>query len=100
MADLALIEFDAETIRSEGSRLTNQMWKLIPMRENQENWEEQLEMILEEVRGLQVIFYKEPRFLTLRCKLEGLMSEEHFNIYRKVVFESITLIRGITNAAK
>jgi hypothetical protein len=32
-------EFSKETIQSNINRLTNQLWKLIPMRENNENWE-------------------------------------------------------------
>ena len=34
------------------NRLTNQMWKLIPMRENEENWLAQLDTILLELTGL------------------------------------------------
>ena len=36
------IKFPEETISKNITRLTNQMWKLIPMRENEENWEKQL----------------------------------------------------------
>jgi len=31
--------FSAEEINNEIIRLTNQLWKLIPMRENEENWQ-------------------------------------------------------------
>jgi len=32
------IYFTKEEIRNEVIRLTNQLWKLIPMRENEEDW--------------------------------------------------------------
>ena len=40
------IKFPEETISKNITRLTNQMWKLIPMRENEENWEKQLETVI------------------------------------------------------
>jgi hypothetical protein len=32
------IDFSKDTIKNETLRLTNQLWKLIPMRENEEDW--------------------------------------------------------------
>jgi hypothetical protein len=37
-------------------RLINQMWKLIPMKENEENWEKQLDTVILEIAGLKEIF--------------------------------------------
>ena len=37
-------------------RLTNQLWKLIPMRENEEDWKKQLESVTLEIVGLNEIF--------------------------------------------
>ncbi|MBO7536092.1 MAG: hypothetical protein J6T34_02980 [Bacilli bacterium] len=44
-------------------RLTNQMWKLIPMRENEEDWEKQLDTVILEIAGLNEIFVENPQFL-------------------------------------
>ena len=78
------------------SRLTNQMWKLIPMRENEEDWKKQLNTVILEVAGLNEIFIENPQFLQLLSKLEGIKTKEpEFNIYRKTVFESIGLLRGL-----
>jgi hypothetical protein len=46
------ITIPTEAVRSNVNRLTNQMWKLIPMRENNENWHDQLETIYIELAGL------------------------------------------------
>jgi hypothetical protein len=44
-------------------RLTNQLWKLIPMRENNEDWRKQLDTVTLEVVGLNEIFLSFPQFL-------------------------------------
>lgn len=87
------IKFPEETISKNITRLTNQMWKLIPMRENEENWEKQLETVIIEVVGLNEIFIMCPTFLQLLSKLEGLrVKDMNFELYRKTVFECINLI--------
>lgn len=78
------------------NRLTNQLWKLIPMRENEENWLGQLETVIIELAGLNEIFNINEKFLILLSKLEGLKTIEiEFLTYRKTVFETISLLREI-----
>ena len=85
-----------EAFNKNVSRLTNQMWKLIPMRENEENWEKQLNTVILEIAGLNEIFIENPQFLQLLSKLEGLkVQESEFGVYRKTIFESIGLLRGL-----
>ena len=76
------------------NRLTNQLWKLIPMREHEENWLMQLDSLIVEIAGLNEIFKVDGSLLKLLSKLEGLrVTETEFYIYRKTVFESISLLR-------
>ena len=92
------IKFPEEPISKNITRLTNQMWKLIPMRENEENWEKQLETVIVEVVGLNEIFVMCPTFLQLLSKLEGLrVKETNFELYRKTVFECINLIQELNH---
>lgn len=56
-------EFSNEVIHSNIMRLTNQLWKLIPMYENAEDWHKQLTTVLIEIRGLNEIFINNPLFL-------------------------------------
>ena len=85
-----------EILISDINRLTNQLWKLIPMRENEENWLGQLEMVIIEISGLNQIFSTHNNFIILLSKLEGLkIVETEFDIYRKTVFEVISLLRGM-----
>ena len=83
-------------------RLTNQLWKLIPMRENEEDWVKQLDTVKLEVAGLNEIFLSYPQFLQLLSKLEGLRQSEdlEFDLYRKTVFESINLLQEINRAQR
>lgn len=92
------VKFPEETISKNITRLTNQMWKLIPMRENEENWEKQLETVIVEIVGLNEIFVMCPTFLQLLSKLEGLrVKEMNFELYRKTVFECINLIQELNH---
>ena len=85
------LEFTTEMIQSSEKRLIAQTWKLIPMRENEENWEQQLQAVITEIIGLSKIFMNNPKFFILLAKLEGI-SNVDFMTYRKEIFESINLI--------
>ena len=75
-------------------RLTNQLWKLIPMKEHEEDWQKQLDTVVLEIAGLNEILIFSPSLLTLLSKLEGLkVVEVPFTLYRKTVFESISLLQ-------
>ena len=88
--------FEREEIEVNVRRLTNQLWKLIPMRENNEDWHKQLETVINEIVGFSVIFNAEPLYLQLLNKLEGLQNQDtDFNFYRKTVFETISLLQEI-----
>ena len=85
-------DFRKEDIEVNVRRLTNQLWKLIPMREHEENWSKQLNTVIIEIAGMNEIFL-DPQFLQLLSKLEGLSAyETDFELYRKTVFESISLL--------
>jgi hypothetical protein len=52
-----------ESIEKNIQRLTNQLWKLIPMREKKEDWKKQIETVIVEIAGLNEIFIVVPSFL-------------------------------------
>ena len=79
------------------NRLTNQLWKLIPMRENEENWQNHLSTVIVELVGLNEIFNFDERFLILLSKLEGLPQTDSFMTYRVVVFSAISLLTELAN---
>lgn len=85
---------EVEDIQKTVMRLTNQLWKLIPMKENEEDWQKQLDTVILEITGMNKILIFTPTLLNLLSKLEGLKEVEiSFQLYRKTVFESISLLQ-------
>ena len=82
-------------LTSDINRLTNQLWKLIPMRENKEDWLSHLNYLIVELAGLNELRSNtDEKFLILLSKLKGLQIEDTtFHVYRKTVFECISLLR-------
>lgn len=95
--DKYYINFPTSVKDKDKERLINQLWKLIPMRENSEDWKVHLSIITEEVVGLVKIYRDKTEGLILLSKLEGLTSKEcdDFMIYRKTVFRCIDLIAQV-----
>ena len=67
------------------------------MRQNEEDWEGHLKVIIEEICGLSEIYQNNLDFLILLSKLEGLTSSvcEDFMLYRKTVFRCIDLLTKV-----
>ena len=95
-----LYDFTEESIKKEITRLTNQLWKLIPMRENEEDWEKQLDTVTLELAGMNEVLIINPTLMSLLSKLEGLRIQKDipFTLYRKTVFESISLLQEFSRA--
>lgn len=88
------LNISEEDFNKNVQRLTNQLWKLIPMREHEEDWKRQLETVKIEIIGLNELFVGSI-FLQLLSKLEALsVVELDFDSYRKTVFECISLLRN------
>ena len=93
-------DFRVEDIDVNVRRLTNQLWKLIPMREHNEDWHKQLDTVILEIAGMNEIFIR-PQFLQLLSKLEGLRTQDiNFELYRKTVFESISLLHELNHGIR
>lgn len=96
VVDYQGIEYPNDSIEQNVTRLTNQVWKLIPMREHEEDWMKQLDTVNLEIAGLGVLFAAFPQFLSLRAKLEGIREvETTFELYRRTVFECISLLQEV-----
>ena len=95
--DKYCIDFPLETREQDLKRLINQLWKLIPMRENEEDWINHLNIMIEEISGLVEIYKDKTEGLILLSKLEGLTSNvcDDFMIYRKTVFRCIDLLAQV-----
>lgn len=91
------IGFSEEVKTIDAKRLINQLWKLIPMKENNEDWITHLAIVIEEISGLVEIYKEKVEGLILLSKLEGLTSKEcdDFMIYRKTIFRCIDLLSQV-----
>lgn len=89
-------EIAQETLSSNINYLTNQLWKILPMREKGEDWQTQLRTVIVEISGLNKLLDNQDAFLSLLSKLEGLLDTNiDFILYRKIVFECISQLRGL-----
>lgn len=93
------VEIDKKTVQVNLERIINQIYKLLPGREEGEDWERPLATVIEELTGMSRLFdICQASFLTLLCKLEGLFEckdEDDFQIYRRTIFECLGLLGGI-----
>lgn len=88
-----------EIIQSNLKRIINQIYKLLPLREEGLEWQKPLETLIIELSGMERLFDgQECDFFSLICKLEGLFTlghEEDFPLYRRTIFECLGLLSGI-----
>lgn len=92
-------EIDNKAIVANFKKITNQVYKLLPNREENIDWETPLSTIIEELSGMDKLLsnYHETLF-PLLCKLEGLYSltkEEDFFFYRRTIFECLNLLSSL-----
>lgn len=97
-------EIDNESIAVNLKRITNQVYKLLPSREEGMDWEKPLSTLLEEIAGMdRLLVGKHDILFPLLCKLEGLFiltQEEDFFLFRRTIFECLSLINDLTKTCQ
>lgn len=93
------LNIDTSAIVKNLKRLVNQIYKLLPYREEGADWQRPLSTIIEELCGMSAILneYHYELFMLL-CKLEGLYSldgKDDFQSYRRTIFECLNIIGGV-----
>lgn len=90
------IDIENNTIDNNIKKLTNQIYKLLPSREENLDWETPLETIMVELAGMDRLFIGQQNiFFSLLCKLEGLFTltnEDDFLLFRRTIFECLSLV--------
>lgn len=93
------IYIENKAIKINLKRLTNQIYKLLPTREESADWIKPLSAIIEEFIGMEALFLDHHDVLfQLLCKLEGLFAlskEEDFLLFRKTIFEILGLVNEL-----
>ena len=94
------VDIEEQTIHNRLQNLINQIYKLLPSREEGADCEKPLQTILEELAGMQRLMncgYSEI-FFPLLNKLEGLYSlveDDDFLCYRRTIFECLGLMNDL-----
>lgn len=80
-------------------RNINLIYKLLPMREEGQDWNKTLETIIEELVGMnRLLIDLQPALFPIICKLEGLYSlteENDMALFRRTIFECLSLLSKI-----
>ena len=79
-------------------RITNQIFKLLPSREEGNDWQTPLNNLIIEVAGMAELLKDHTDLFSLLCRMEGLLTltqEEDFLNYRKTIFECLGLMNNL-----
>lgn len=85
-----------EVVIKELKKITNLIYKLLPSREENLDWEKPLETIIEELAGMdRLLIDKHEILFPLLSKLEGLFTLtniENFGLFRRTIFECLSMM--------
>jgi len=91
-------EISKEAVIANIDRITNQIFKLLPSREEGGDWITPLNNLIVEITGMSSLLIDQVNLFSLLCKLEGLLTlteESDFYQFRKIIFECLRLINDI-----
>lgn len=93
------LEIDETAIDNSFKRITNQVYKLLPNREENIDWEKPLETVIVELAGMsRMLIGQHNTLFPLICKLEGLFTlteEADFLLFRRTIFECLSMIGSL-----
>lgn len=92
------LDLNSSVIQENLDRICNQIFKLLPMREEGKDWVKPTETLIVELLGMNSLFPDQKDLFTLVCKLEGLKSgaeDIEFLLYRRTIFECCGLVDQI-----
>lgn len=94
------VDIQKEAILKNIDRITNQIFKLLPSREEGSDWQTPLKNLIYEIAGMAELLKDHTDLFPLLCKMESLLTlteEDNFLSYRKIIFECLGLINNIKN---
>lgn len=93
------LEIDKKAAVANLNRIVNQIYKLLPDREEGIDWKAPLETIMVELAGMdRLLVDQHESFFPVLCKLEGLFEldeEKDFFSYRRTIFEALNLMSAV-----
>lgn len=95
------ININSDIFQNNLKRIINQVYKLLPMRQEGADWQKPLETVIEQLTGMERLLVNQQKdFFTILCKLQGLFDltqTEDFFLYRRVIFECLGLLNNLRN---
>ena len=95
------ISVNKDAVDNNLKRIINQVYKLLPLREEGKNWEKPLETLIEELAGMaDLIEGQDELFFSILCKMKGLLSltkEFDMPTYRRTILELLSLLGELKN---
>ena len=91
------IEIEDNAVKKNLDRIINLTFKLLPNREEGNDWETPLQTLIIEIAGMARLLDQAMLF-SLLCKMEGLQtlqSEEDFLKFRKTIFDCLNILQDI-----
>ena len=92
-----------EAILKNIDRITNQIFKLLPSREENLDWQTPLQNLITEISGMSILLQDHTDLFPLLCKLQALTlltKEDDFIIFRKVIFECLGLCNDLKKVVR
>ena len=90
------VAIEKEAVAKNLKRIINQVYKLLPSREEGKNWEKPLETLIEEIAGMaKLIEGQDELFFLILCKMKGLFSltnDSDMILYRRIILELLSLL--------
>ncbi len=77
------------------SFLVKNVFKILPLKEENKDWKKYLDGLLIELNGMNLLL-TEVNLMSVIGKLEGLRTIEDHELFRKVIFDCIDLIKKIS----
>lgn len=85
-----------ETVKLNSMDIVNQIFKLLPLKENNDNdLDFHFSTLLFRLNGMAQLFPEEPRWITIMALLESARTEDNFKLYRKAILDCCSLVRSI-----
>ena len=91
------IEADSRNVKENLSRIGNQIYKALCLREEEKEWQKPIETLSVELLGMHRLFPEQQQLFSLVCKLQGILEDEQmdFMLYRRTIFECCSLVNKV-----
>lgn len=95
------VEINKTSVLFNVKKIINQVYKLLPMRQEGRDWEKPLATLIEQISGMKrLLIGQDDLFFLILCKMEGLFSlnrTEDMSTYRRCIFECLGLLSSLEN---